>query len=849
MRVPVSWLRDHVDLPEDLDPADLSAALIRAGLEVERVDVLGADVSGVVVGEVLGFEAEPQKNGKTIRWCQVVVDSDPSAEARGIVCGAANFAVGDRVAVALPGAVLPGPFPITARKTYGHVSDGMICSARELGIGDDHDGILVLPPDAPVGGDVVALYGLLDAVLDIAVTPDRSYCLSVRGVAREAATALGLPFRDPGLVPAPAGTDDGYPVVVLEPVGCDRYTARTVSTIDPSATSPLWLQRRLVMAGMRPVSLVVDVTNHVMLDLGQPLHAFDRDQLAGPITVRAAAPGERMTTLDGVERVLNDGELLICDEAGPLALAGVMGGRRAECSATTTSVVLESAHFAPVTAARTARRHKLPSEAARRYERGVDHALAPSAAEVAVELLVRLAGATPDRGFTDVDNRVPGGSLVLDPGYPGRLAGRPFDAAVVRQRLVDVGCTVDELPGGLLAVTPPSWRPDLGQPADLAEEVIRLEGYDTVPTELPRALAGRGLTRPQRLSRNVGRALAAAGYVETLSYPFVGRGALDALGLADDDPRRDASRMLNPISEDEPLLRTTLLPGLLATLARNVGRGARDAAIYEAGLVFGPPRQGDPAVWPGVDGPPSKDEVAALDAALPDQVQHVAVALAPQAGAAEGVSWWGDGRPPAWAEAIQAARIVAGTADLVVEVTKDHVAPYHPGRCAVLSISGVPVGHAGELHPRVLAHLGLPARTAAMEMDLTQVLHGPGASVRLPGGRVDRVDRRTGTVGLIDVARVSSFPEAARDVAVVVAEDVPVATVEAALAEGAGPLLESLRLFDVYAGEPVPAGHRSLAFALRFRAADRTLTDDEVNRARDAAVDLAASRTGATLRA
>ena len=822
MRVPVSWLRNYVDLPDDLDPAVLAAALVRAGLEVERVDVLGADVSGVVVGEVLSFEAEPQKNGKTIRWCQVAVGA---GEPRGIVCGAGNFAVGDRVAVALPGAVLPGPFPITARKTYGHVSDGMICSARELGLGDDHAGIMILPPDTPLGADVVELYGLRDTVLDIAVTPDRAYCLSVRGVAREAATAYGLPLRDPALVAAPAGDTAGYPVVVLDPVGCSRYTARTVSGIDPSATSPLWLQRRLIMAGMRPVSLVVDVTNHVMLDLGQPLHAFDRELLVGGITVRRAAAGEHLTTLDGADRTL-DGELLICDEQGPVALAGVMGGRRAECSATTTSIVLESAHFAAAGVARAARRHKLPSEAARRYERGVDRDLAPSAAEVAVELLVRLAGATADPGFTDVDNRVPGGSITLDPAYPGRLAGRPYTDEVVRARLVDVGCTVVAAAADRLEVTPPSWRPDLGQPADLAEEIIRLEGYETVPAALPRAVAGRGLTRNQRQRRAIGVALAEAGYVEALSYPFVGEAALDALGLAADDPRRDASRLVNPISDDEPLLRTTLLPGLLSALVRNLGRGAQSPAVFESGLVFGPaPKSWDGFFWGG--GRPSDEVIAGMDAMLPEQRLHLAVALVPAAGT-ESTGWWSDARPPAWAEAVQTARLVAETVRVPLEVSSGQHAPFHPGRCAVLAVRGAVVGHAGELHPRVIAALGLPARTSAMELDLASVL-----AVEVPA---------------VVAPDLSSFPEATRDVAVVVPLATPVADVGTALAEGAGPLLEGVALFDVYSGEPVPAGHRSLAFALRFRAPDRTLTDDEVNAARDAAVAVAAARTGAMLR-
>jgi phenylalanyl-tRNA synthetase beta chain len=825
MRVPLSWLRDYVALPDDVDAEAVGAALVRAGLEVERVEHFGADVTGVRVGQVLAFAAEPQSNGKTVRWCQVDVGE---AEPRGIVCGAANFAVGDKVAVALPGSVLPGPFPITARKTYGHVSDGMICSARELGLGDEHSGILVLPPDSELGADVVEAFGLRDAVLDIAVTPDRSYCLSVRGVAREAATAFGLPYRDRALLDPPAADDKGFPVVVLDPVGCDRYTARTVSGIDPTAASPMWLQRRLIMAGMRPVSLVVDVTNHVMLDLGQPLHAFDRDLLVGGITVRAAEPGERMTTLDGVDRVLAHSELLICDDSGPIALAGVMGGRRTECSAATTSIVLESAHFAAVPTARTARRHKLPSEASRRYERGVDHALAPSAAQAAVDLLVRLAGATPDVGFTDVDNRGGGVVIALDPAYPGRLAGRDYPEAVVRGRLTEVGCQVVDLDSGWLEVVPPSWRPDLAHPADLVEEVVRLEGYDDVPTVLPRSVPGRGLTRAQRLRRTIGRALAAGGFVETLAYPFVGDEVLDALGLPADDELRQATRLVNPISDDDPYLRTALLPGLLTTLVRNVGRGARDAAVFETGLVFGPPRGEAVVEWPGVDARPSDEQVLALNAVIPEQRLHVAAALAPAAGTPDSGEWWATGRPPAWAELIEAARTVAATAGVELEVVKDQRAPYHPGRCASLHARGVVLGYAGELHPRAVLALGLPPRTAAMELDLDRLFALEVAEVAAPA--------------------LSTFPEAGRDVAVVVATEVPVAEVSAALSAGAGELLESIALFDVYVGGQVPEGHRSLAFALKFRAADRTLTDDEVNAARDTALAAAAERTGATLR-
>ncbi|MCU1676550.1 MAG: phenylalanyl-tRNA synthetase, beta subunit, partial [Frankiales bacterium] len=403
MRVPISWLRAYAPVPADVPAVAIGDALLRAGLEVERVEPIGSGVSGVVVGEVVSYDEEPQTNGRTIRWCQVRVAED--AEPRGIVCGASNFTAGDRVAVALPGAVLPGGFTITARKTYGHVSDGMMCAVDELGIGTDHSGILILPPGAPLGADVVELLHVRDDVLDIAVTPDRSYCLSIRGVAREAATAFGVPFTDRALVPTPVGAPAGHPVRIEDRSGCDRYVARVVRGVDPSAPSPLWLQRRLAMAGMRSISLAVDVTNHVMLDVGQPLHAFDAAKLRGGIVVRRAAAGERMRSLDDVGRVLHPEDLVIADDSGPIAIAGVMGGASTEVDAATTDIVIEAAHFDPVSIARAARRHKLPSEASRRFERGVDLDIAAAAAELAVRLLVELGGGTADAGVTDVDLR------------------------------------------------------------------------------------------------------------------------------------------------------------------------------------------------------------------------------------------------------------------------------------------------------------------------------------------------------------------------------------------------------------------------------------------------------------
>ena len=368
MRAPLSWLRDFATLPDDLDARGLGEALIRAGLEVETISQTGTDVAGpLVIGRVVSYEVEEHRNGKSIRYCRVdVADHNDETGSRGIVCGAHNFDNGDFVVVALPGAVLPGGFQIAARKAYGHISDGMICSARELGLGDDHSGILVLTDDdLEAGADAVPVLRLRDDVLDVAVTPDRGYCLSIRGLARESAQATGGSFTDPVDRPVPAANGDGYPVH-LESDACPLFVAVSVTGVDPTRPSPLWLSRRVQLAGMRSISLAVDITNYVMLETGQPIHAYDADLLDGPIVVRKATDGEKLTTLDDVVRPLHPGDLLITDATGPIGLAGVMGGASTELSGSTTSVVIEAAHFDAMTIARTSRRHKLSSEASRR---------------------------------------------------------------------------------------------------------------------------------------------------------------------------------------------------------------------------------------------------------------------------------------------------------------------------------------------------------------------------------------------------------------------------------------------------------------------------------------------------
>ncbi|MFC9091995.1 phenylalanine--tRNA ligase subunit beta [Streptomyces sp. NPDC057072] len=835
MRVPLSWLREYVDLPATQTGRDVQAKLISVGLEVETVEQLGADLKGpLVVGQVLSIE-ELEGFKKPIRFCTVDVgQANGTGEPQEIVCGARNFSVGDKVVVVLPGAVLPGGFSIAARKTYGRVSHGMICSGDELGMGDDGSkGIIVLPQETEVGIDAVELLELVDEVLDIAVTPDRGYALSLRGIAREAAVAYGLPLRDPALIDVPAPNAFGHPVKISEPMGCDRFTARTVTGIEPEARSPIWLQRRLQKAGMRPVSLAVDISNYVMLELGQPLHAYDRSLIQGAIGVRRAEAGEKLTTLDGVTRTLDAEDLVITDDRGPIGLAGVMGGANTEIAdhahenGGTTDVVIEAAHFDAISIARTARRHKLASEASRRFERGVDPLAASAAAQRTVDLLVLLGGGTADAGVTEVIAPSAPHTITIPANHPDKVAGVEYGRETVVRRLQQVGCDVygqDEL-----IVTVPSWRPDLTDPNDLAEEVIRLEGYENLPSTLPKPPAGRGLTDRQRLHRRIGRALAGAGFVEAPNYPFIGEQIFDQFGLAADDSNRRVVKLVNPLSDEEPALRTTLLPGLLAALRRNDGRGSHDLALFETGLVFHPREEQRIATRLTVDRRPSDEEIASLTAALPEQPRHAAVVLA---GAREQVGWWGKGRPADWADAIEAARTIAREAGADLVVRKGQYGPWHPGRCAELAVvvdgNEQVIGYAGELHPGVLKTLGLPGRTCAMELDLD-------------------VLERAGT-GPVKGPRISSFPVATQDVALVVDSAVPHAEVEAALREGAGQLLESIRLFDVYESEQLGEGKKSLAYALRFRAPDRTLTVDEASAARDTAVALAAERTGATLR-
>ncbi|MFX0574858.1 phenylalanine--tRNA ligase subunit beta [Nocardia nepalensis] len=833
MRVAQSWLTDIIrrTTPEwSVTPEELDAGFVRVGLEVEEVDklqrVTGDIDKPLVVGRVAEI-TELTEFKKPIRFCKVDVGNPELQE---IVCGATNFAVGDLVVVVLPGGVLPGGFQISSRKTYGHTSNGMICSVAELGIGKDHSGILVLEPGtAEPGTDANELLGLDDTVIELNITPDRGYCFSARGLARELACGFDLEYADPAVRTLPDDDADAWPVRVEPESKCTRFAVRRVTGIDPNAVSPWWLQRRLLLSGVRPISPAVDVTNYVMLELGQPLHAFDADKLTGGLVVRTAEKGEKLRTLDEVERVLDTEDVVIADDSGVISLAGVMGGATTEVGAGSTDIVLEAATWNPLLVYRTARRHKLVSEAGKRYERVVDPEINVAALDRAATLLAEIAGGTVESALTDERVPVPAAPPIrIDIDLADRVAGVTYPTGTSARRLAQIGCTVEvgvnEATGhGQLVVTPPSWRPDLAQPADLVEEVLRLEGLEQIPSIIPTAPAGRGLTAGQRRLRAVSRALAFAGCVEVPPPVFLPSGVFDTWGLDADDSRRNTTRVLNPLDTERPELATTLLPGLLEVAARNISRGARDIAIFGIAQVVlpGPNVRAVDAL--PVDRRPTDEQIEELLDSLPAQPVHIGAVLT---GRREPRGPWGAGRLAEAADAFALADAIGDAAGVTIERRAAAYLPWHPGRCAELVVDGEVVGHAGELHPAVLERAGLPPRTCAVELDL------------------DALPLRESR----PVPVVSPFPAVLQDVSVSVAKAVPAASVESALRKGGGALLEDIALFDEYEGAQAGEGRKSLTYALRFRATDRTLTEDEASAARDSAVAAAADAVGAVLR-
>jgi phenylalanyl-tRNA synthetase beta chain len=828
MRVPYSWLRDVVAAGApgwDVSPDELEQTFVRIGHEVEEVIPVGPVVGPLRIARVVEIE-ELTEFKKPIRAVRVDV-GEP--QARDIVCGATNFVVGDLVVVALPGTTLPGDFTIATRKAYGRASDGMICSVAELNLGTDQSGILVLPPGtASPGDDAAPILGLDDVVFHLAITPDRGYCLSVRGLAREIACAYDLQFVDPGDVASVPVEGQAWPLTIDPATGVRRFALRPVTGIDPAAVSPWWMQRRLLLSGIRAISPAVDVTNYVMLELGHPMHAHDLNRITGGLRVRFARPGETVVTLDDIERRLNPGDVLIVDDVATAAIGGVMGAGTTEMRDDSTDVLLEAAVWNPAAVSRTQRRLHLTSESGRRYERAVDPAVSVAALDRASMLLAEITGGTIESKLTDWRGDPPRDDWAMPPiemaaDLPDRTAGVDYPDGTTQRRLEQVGSAV-AVHDGTLTVTPPSWRPDLLQPADLVEEVLRLEGLDLIPSVLPLAPPGRGLTAGQKRRRAIGKSLALSGFVEVIPSPFLPPGVFDQWGLPADDPRRNTLKVLNPLEADRPQLATTLIPGMLEVLGRNVSRGTIDVALFTIEQVVQPTertRRMDPLP---VDLRPTRDEIVTLDESLPEQPLYLAVIMT---GLREPRGPWGPGRAVEAADAFEVVHTVARASGADLMLRAAGYLPWHPGRCAEVLIGDVMIGHAGQLHPAVVERSGLPTGTCAVELNLdaipiTETLPAP---------------------------RVSPFPAVFQDVSLVVAADVGAGAVIDALREGAGELLEDIQLFDVYTGPQIGEGHKSLALALRFRAPDRTMTEDEASAARDAAVRRAADTVGAVQRA
>jgi len=791
MKAPLSWLRELVELPADLTPQEISDLFVRVGFEVEEVMVQGADITGpLLVGKVLLIE-ELSGHKKPIRY--VALDCGEE-KTRSVICGARNFAEGDHVVVAIPGAVLPGDFHISSRETYGKISDGMICSAKELGLGDDHSGIIVLSPeDAPIGADAVELLGMNDVIFDIAVNPDRGYALSIRGLARELAGALDLEFNDPARLRFSSlrAKDGGTPCKIRE--GASEIFLRTVADVDMSRPTPLSMRRKIEKCGMRSISLPVDITNYLMLELGQPLHAFDADQIAGTLQVRSATN------------------------------AGTMGGAEAEVSEKTLRITVEAAHFHSDLVARNSRRHRLSTEASRRFERFVDPAMAEIASMRALEFLVQHAGASYVGTSHDGDIGA-ARSIDVDLRRLNAILGREYSSDEMSSMLERIGCQ-STAKGNLFTVVVPSWRPDLNTDADFAEELARIHGYDVIPLRLPvakakvQSLGSASEPDSRKRRRLVVDFLASRGFAETQNYPFTSQRLIEELGF--EGARARSFKIANPLSDEFPVMRTHILQSLLPTAVRNINRGNGQVAIFEVGRIFRAPEKVAVTSLLATGSRPSEEDVSALLSAVPNQPTMLAGVIA---GEMEKSGWWGRGREGTWVDAVSMAAEVIGLLGSSVEIISSDLAPWHPGRCAELRVGNTAVAHAGELHPRVIELLGLPARSVAFAVILDLI----------PGGE------------LVKPGKLATMPPAIQDVALVVDASVSAEQVREALKEGAGELLESIELFDRY--EKFAPGKISLAFTLTLRAADRTLTSTEISEVRNRAIATAAAQTGAVLR-
>jgi phenylalanyl-tRNA synthetase beta chain len=805
MKAPLSWLREYVAI--DLPVEELAERLALTGTEVERVEMVGvsadeAVLERFVIGKVL--TCEPHPNSDHLSVC--VVDAG-EGEPRTIVCGAPNVAAGQTVPVALPGAVMPNGMVIKDAKLRGVKSSGMICSEEELGLAPKSDGIVVLPNDWAVGDLVSDYLPISEAVLEVEVTPNRPDCLSIRGLAREIAAITGADFNEDLDQDVPWGTRPVHEDVCIEVWDedlCPRYAARVVKGVR-IAESPTWLKAKITHAGMRPVNNVVDVTNYVMWALGEPMHAFDLATVRGAkIIARRARPNEPITTLDGVKRVLGEEMLVIADAERASVIAGLMGSLDSEVTDCTTDLLLEAATFSGASLMRTSGALGLRSEASTRFEKGLDQNVDIAALDMACRMIVEICGGEVSVGTIDVKAKdVLPWEVRLRPGRVHAVLGQEILASEVESILGRLGCNVEDCGEDDLCVTVPTFRRDLEREIDLVEEVARIHGLDQLPSTLPGRPEGRGgLSVDQSRLRTLEDVWVGAGLNQVITYSFTEPGTHDKLRLADDDARRRVVGILNPLSGDQSVMRTLLLPGLLSAAARNLSMREDRVHIFETGVTFHP--EGD---------------------LLPHEVHRAGLLL---------VGTWA---PPSWLRADIPTDYYLGKglvervlAPLGLSARFSRVAePFlHPGKSARVEVDGVVVGWVGEIHPLVLQAFGVPAGAVAAELDLDRML------ARVPGTTV--------------FEDLLTYPVLEQDLALVVDRALPASDVVKAVVEAGGPLLRDVRIFDLYEGAQLPEGKKSLALRLVFRSAERTLSEAEVNDVRAEMLTILKDRIGAGLR-
>jgi len=792
MKFSERWLRHWVDPP--IDTETLVSQLTTSGLEVESVEPVAPELAEVVVGAVA--RVEPHPGAERLSVCRVDAGRGQPLT---VVCGAPNVHAGMRAPMALAGARLPGGVSVEAAVIRGVQSEGMLCSARELGLGDEAGGLLELDPDAPPGDGLEGYLGLDDVSIEVAVTPNRGDCLGVAGIAREVAVLNRAALSPPPLAPVPAALEDTFPVRLDAPEDCPIYVGRVIRGVDPGARTPSWMQERLRRSGLRSISPVVDVTNYVMLELGQPMHAFDLDTLEGGIRVRHARPGERLTLLDEQAVELAAGTLVIADERNAVAMAGVMGGLDTAVGAGSRHIFLESAFFTPKCMAGTARGYGLATDSAYRFERGVEPGLQSRAAERATALLLDIVGGEPGPLVEAVERAcLPARRQVrLRASQLQRLLGLEVAADTVRDVLERLGMTVTD-DGHAWEVTPPPYRFDIELEADLIEEVARVVGYERVPSERPQApLAVR--PRPEAMvpAARLRAALVERGYHEAITYSFVDPGLQAQL-----DPEGASLRLANPIASDMAAMRTSLWPGLLQALAYNGKRQQERVRLFESGRVYR-----------YFEGRLAEEPVLGAVAAGPVHPEQWGVPRR----AADFYDVKGD---------VEALLALTGEAASAFRFVPAAPPALHPGQAARIERAGREVGLVGSLHPGIARQLKLPGAVQLFELRLEQV-----QPARLP--RFEPISR---------------FPAVRRDIAVVVEESVPAQAVRECVGQLGVDMLKELELFDVYCGEGIDSGKKSFALGLTFQAPSRTLTDDEIDSLVATVVEALSKDLGAVLR-